>query len=457
VIQWLVGNWLDVVIPLIAFLATLVVGLWLRRLVSHSFERWGQRTKWEGTAFVIHVLRQQILYWILLLGAIIALDVSVLPTEAKSLAGRIIGSLFTASIAWALILTAEHFLKQYLERMKAAGRVTTVILNVIRIAVIIVAALVVLDIWGGPTTPIILLIVIAVLAAALALRSEVPDFFAGLRINATQNIKVNDYIRLETGEEGSVVEITWNSTRLRVLDGSILTIPNSRLIQRAVTNYGRPLKKAKEIFRFFSQSHLTELTGLKATNLKELVDTLRNAPDEIVHYHTHNFLVEHHYLAPEPANDFAVWVTDALGDEVLGERLASVDTFEFPKLGALRERLVGIIDEYLSTGDSSRAAMPGREFYFMKSVSAVFATTYVASDLREFVEALRKISLSSLYYHVFESRLRLGAGHNDFSEWFSDSLDEAELAQEIARLDPYTYTLEGLRSRLIQLIEKRIK
>jgi hypothetical protein len=58
---------------------------------------------------------------------------------------------------------------------------------------------------------------------------------------------------------------------------------------------------------------------------------------------------------------------------------------------------------------------------------------------------------------MFESRLRLGRGQNDFSAWLQDSLDEGELAQEIARLDPYTYSLEGLRSVLIQLIEKRIK
>jgi hypothetical protein len=137
--------------------------------------------------------------------------------------------------------------------------------------------------------------------------------------------------------------------------------------------------------------------------------------------------------------------------------LASVNTFEFPSLGVLRDRLVGIIEEHLSAKSDSREAMPGREFYFMKSVGAILPTAYAAHDLREFVEALRKISLGSLYFHVFESRLRLGRGLNDFTIWLKDSLGEAELGEEIARLDPYTYTLEGLRSSLIQLIEKRIK
>jgi hypothetical protein len=73
------------------------------------------------------------------------------------------------------------------------------------------------------------------------------------------------------------------------------------------------------------------------------------------------------------------------------------------------------------------------------------------------VEALRKLSLDSLYFHIFESRLRLRKPTNDFSVWLENSMGEPELAQEIARFDPYSYTLEGTRSLLMQLIEKRIK
>ena len=228
-------------------------------------------------------------------------------------------------------------------------------------------------------------------------------------------------------------------------------------IQHTVINYGRPLKKAKESFRFYSRTHLTELTGLKAKNLRELVDILKRAPDAVIYYHTHRFLEEHHYLTPEPSNDFAVWVGDALGDDVLGERLASIATSEFPNLGTLRDTLVGIIEERLSASSNLREATEGREFYFMKSMGVIFPVPYVAHDLREFTETLRKVSLGSLYFHIFESRLRLGKGLNDFSNWIQDSLDEAELAKEIARLDPYTFTLEGLRLALIQLLEKRIK
>jgi len=58
---------------------------------------------------------------------------------------------------------------------------------------------------------------------------------------------------------------------------------------------------------------------------------------------------------------------------------------------------------------------------------------------------------------MYESKLRLGRGQNDFSSWLTSEVDEPDLAKEITRIDPYTYTLEGLRSTLIQLIEKRLK
>ena len=101
--------------------------------------------------------------------------------------------------------------------------------------------------------------------------------------------------------------------------------------------------------------------------------------------------------------------------------------------------------------------MEGREFHFIKSISMVFPTTYIVHDLREFVEVLRKISISSINYHVFESRLRLKRGVNDFSIWIMDCLGDKDLSDKLAYLDPYNYTLEGLRSTIIQLIEKRIK
>ncbi|MBM4432504.1 MAG: mechanosensitive ion channel family protein [Chloroflexi bacterium] len=455
--EWLAANWLKIVIPVLVFLGAGAVGLWLRRVVRSAFERWAERTKWEGSKIVAKTVRRPFLLWFFLLGASIAIQVSAMPPEDKSITAKVIGSLVVVSLGWVIISLGEQLLKLYLGKTGAPRPTITLSINVVRVIIVVAGILILLDIWGIPTSPVLLLIAVAVIVAALAFRNAAPNLFAGFQLGATQQIKVGDYIKLETGEEGYVTEISWNNTRIQALDGSVIIVPNNRLLQHTVINYGKPLKKARETFHFNSRAHITELTGLKAKNLRELVEILKKVPDSVIYYHTHNFLEEQHYLIPGPSNDFGAWVSDALGDDVLGERLASVDTFGFSSLGALRERLVSIIEESLETGSSLREAMPGREFHFMKSVSAIFPTPYVAHDLREFAETMRKVSLSSLYFHVFESRLRLGKGLNDFSIWTQDSLGETELGEEISRIDPYTYTMEGLRSPLIQLIEKRIK
>jgi small-conductance mechanosensitive channel len=454
-------TWHDVVIPVAVFLATLIATVWLRQVGYSALRRWMEKIQWQGDELLLQALRGPSILWCLLISAGLAVAVSDLSKRWKNDSANGLWTLLILSLALTALNLAGKFIPFYLERWRLPQNIVTISRNIARIIILVVAGLTLLDVWGVPTSPILLVIAIAALAALLASRGALPNLFAWFQLSATGHIKVGDYIKLETGEEGYVIEMDWRNTKIKALDESTVLIPNSKLMHSTVINYGKPLKKAKEPFRFHSRLHLKELTGLTAKNLQELVTILKTVPDPVIYYHTHQFLEEHHYLTPEPANDFALWVRDALGDEVLGERLAAIDTFEFAALGALRERLVSIIEEHLTLeaqhGNGHRDAAEGREFHFIKSVSVILPTPYVVHDLREFVEALRKISLGSLYFHVFESRLRLSRGSNDFSIWIEESLGDKELAEEIARLDPYNYTLEGLRSSLIQLIEKRVK
>jgi small-conductance mechanosensitive channel len=454
---WLTQNWLFIVVPLLVFLATYVVGLWLRRILYRALNRWAAGGKWEGSQLTIQTTRAPFLHWFLILGAFIAIHVSILEPSGKILADKVLASLFVISLIWVAASLSMKLLKLYIGKVKRLQPSEGLMINIARIIIAVFGALILLDIWGAPTTPLILLLAAAILIAALAFRDVLANLFSGFQLTQGQQIKVGDFIKLESGESGYIVDVTWRNTQIRGLDGNLILVPNSRLLQTTVINYGRPLKKATKPFRFYARLHLKELTGIKARNLTELVSILKEVPDSVIYYHTHNFLEEHHYLTPEPANDFALWVSDELGDEVLGEKLASIDTFAFSSIGALKARILGVITEYLSKMPDGRTAREGREFHFIKSISFIFPTSYIAHDLREFVEVLRQVSLNSLSYHIFEAKLRLKKGVNDFSIWIDDCLDDKDLSERLAYLDPYNYTLEGLRSTIVQLIEKRIK
>lgn len=218
------------------------------------------------------------------------------------------------------------------------------------------------------------------------------------------------------------------------------------------------LPKAKEPFIFNSRLNLTTLTGRSARDLAELLENLKVVPSSVIYNHTHRFLQQHTFLSPEPPNDFAFWITNTLQEDILGEKLAAIDIIRYPTLRSLQEKLVETLDEYLDEHpDNLRTAPPGEEFYFMSSITFILPTPYRAENLAEFVLALNKVSVHSLYFHMFESRLRIGKPSNDFSLWLDEALGEKELAAAISALDPYTHTLEGLRQTVIRLIQRRLR
>ena len=218
------------------------------------------------------------------------------------------------------------------------------------------------------------------------------------------------------------------------------------------------LIRAKEAFRFYTRLHLSELTGLMASTLSQLVGLIKQVPGSCIYHHTHRFLQQHQYLSPEPPNDFAYWVAKILGENELGEKLASIDTIQFSTIHGLREAIVTAIDDYLKNNALAklRFAREGEEFHFVKSVSFVIPTNYVAHDLKEFKDIFGNITIDSIYFHIFEARLRLERKTNDFSNWIENSIGDKELAEDISKLDPYTHTLEELRETIIKIIEKRL-
>jgi len=218
----------------------------------------------------------------------------------------------------------------------------------------------------------------------------------------------------------------------------------------------KELMKAKQPFQFYTRLHLTELTGLRASILSQLLDIIKKIPDSSIYHHTHRFLQQYEYLSPEPPNDFVYWVTEILGEEKLGKELSSINTIEYVSIHDLRQKIVEVIEHYSKKHPLARVkfAKAGEEFHFLKSISFIIPTKYIANDLKEFSGILEKITIDSIYFHIFEARLRLGRGDNDFSNWIESSIGEKELAEGISTLDPYTYTLEELRKTLLRIIEK---
>lgn len=213
--------------------------------------------------------------------------------------------------------------------------------------------------------------------------------------------------------------------------------------------------KGDEPFIFYLSLHLVELTGVRAATLPELAGNIRAIGSSSIYYHTHQFVRQHLYLTPEPPNDFAYWVSDVLGDERLGEALSAIDIMAYPSIGLIREALLSTIEGALEERPRLKylTAPEGEGFNFLKSVGFISPTDYKAYTIEEFSNYLRLVSLDSIYFHMFEARLRLDRPTNDFSNWLATSLGEEELAVNVARIDPYTQTGEGVRATILKMLD----
>jgi hypothetical protein len=194
--------------------------------------------------------------------------------------------------------------------------------------------------------------------------------------------------------------------------------------------------------------------GKRATNLRELLQTLREVDEAVLYYHFLQSRLAITQPAVEYPNDFAFWAATALQDSKLAEKLTSLDPFEYADMEAVRQAVAELLEEYLWDLPSVPWARPGFEFHFCEASTVVMRSHISAHTLREFCEGLRKVGLDSVYYHFLEARWRFGIREkDDFSHWIDTNFDSPDLVGAIRDIDIYFHSLTELRETLIDLID----
>lgn len=138
---------------------------------------------------------------------------------------------------------AARFVRFYAEKGKGILPPTSIFTNLTRLAVLALGGLIILQSLGVSITPILTALGVGGLAVALALQETLSNLFSGLHILLSRQVRPGDYVKLDSGEEGYVTDISWRNTTIRQLPGNMVIVPNAKLAGAIVTNYYQPDKE----------------------------------------------------------------------------------------------------------------------------------------------------------------------------------------------------------------------
>lgn len=237
--QYLQKTFIPLIIIVISWAALLVVRSVLLGLLS-------KRAKERVTHFdelAIATLRAPSFYWCIATGLYIGVAVSELNPKYVFYITKTIHVLVILSVTVAFANLSGRLFRNYVNRSNLPIPTTGLVDGIIKWSILMIGFLIILSVFGISIAPLITALGVGGLAVALALQDTLANLFSGMHILVERTIRIGDFIRLESGQEGYVEDITWRTTRIRMLPNNMVVIPNHKLAQSIVTNYYLPDKK----------------------------------------------------------------------------------------------------------------------------------------------------------------------------------------------------------------------
>ncbi|MEG6586535.1 mechanosensitive ion channel family protein [Dendrosporobacter sp. 1207_IL3150] len=219
-----------------------LIGYLIERFLLTKLKKYAESTHWECDDIIVCALRGRLIRWMLFGGLYSALIAIPLPYGITGYSKNILIVLFVLSATAAASDIAVGIINIYAKKSRRAFPSTSIFTNLTISLLFIIGAIIIMQSLGISITPILTALGVGGLAVALALQDTLSNFFAGLHILFSRPIRPSDYVRLDTGEEGYVVDITWRNTSIKDLTENMIIVPNSKMAAAKVTNFALPSK-----------------------------------------------------------------------------------------------------------------------------------------------------------------------------------------------------------------------
>jgi small-conductance mechanosensitive channel len=279
------------VLPIFFILAGYATGKIFEHLIVGRLNRFAGQTKWRGDDILVNAAGKTLTLWFLLAGFYGALETIPLSADISGLLKKILLIAFVASGTLVIARLAVSYVNLYATQVRGVLPSTTIFSNLTRALVYIIGLLVILQSLGISITPILTALGVGGLAVALALQDTLSNLFAGLQVIGSGQLRPGDFIRLESGEEGYVVDVTWWNTTIRQLANNMVIVPNAHLASSRVINFDQP-EKEQAVLVQVGVSYDTDLQRVEHVTIEVARDVMKSVRGGIsgfepfIRYHT---------------------------------------------------------------------------------------------------------------------------------------------------------------------------
>lgn len=215
-------------------------GLAVRRALFPRLARAAAKTDSRVDDLILAALRGPIVVWGLLLGLYAGVTLIELPAAWNLVTRNLLITLVILSITWSLSRIAGSVVSVHATPALSALPSVRLLTNLVQVVVLLLGGLVVLQTLGISVTPLLTALGVGGLAVGLALQDTLANLFAGIHILVSRQLRPGDFIRLSTGEEGYVQDITWRYTAIRQLPNNLIIVPNANVASARTSNFNLP-------------------------------------------------------------------------------------------------------------------------------------------------------------------------------------------------------------------------
>lgn len=231
------------------------------------------KTKTKLDDIILSLLEGPVLFSVFLLGLYFG-KVLLHMSEGFALGyNNVISIMFVMNMAWYLMKLINGLITHYLQPLSEKStthlddHLLPIAKNLVNVIIITITGIMIIDQFGYNVSSLLAGLGLGGLAFALAAKDLVGNLFGGIAILLDKPFKIGDRIKVDS-VDGYVREIGLRSTRVETFDGTLITLPNSKIVDSVTENVSA--EKMRRMVLVFGVEYST--TSAKLDKAKKIIE-----------------------------------------------------------------------------------------------------------------------------------------------------------------------------------------